>query len=361
MGKRDLKTELAARTAAGTLVEGAGEARLRCLACAHRCVLQDGQRGVCKVRWAERGTLRVPRGYVGALQVDPVEKKPFFHVLPGSDAMSFGMLGCDYRCDYCQNWITSQALRDGASEAGGAAPRDLSAEDLVGLAVDRGAPILVSTYNEPLITSEWAAEVFDLARAKGLLTGYVSNGNATPEVLDFLVPRLDLYKVDLKAFKDSTYRRHFGGPLKPVLETLGGLKARGVWVEVVTLVVPGLNDSEDELKGIALFLASLSKDLPWHVTGFHPDYRMDDREATPSPTLRRAWEVGKAAGLRYVYTGNRPGEVGGTEDTECPGCGAVLVTRRGFQVSKDRLGPGGKCPACGWAVPGIWARREGPA
>ena len=354
MKKPSLEQALAKRTVEGSLVERLPDGRLRCFACGHRCALKDGQKGICKVRWADGGVLHVPHGYVGALQVDPIEKKPFFHALPGAKALSFGMLGCDYHCDYCQNWITSQALRDPASEAGGAAPRDMKAAGIVNLALEQGCRVVTSTYNEPLITSEWSAEIFDLAREKGLLTSFVSNGNATPEVLDFLKPRLDLYKVDLKAFRDETYRKTLGGPLKPILETIEGLKSRGVWVEVVTLVVPGLNDSEEELKGIALFLASVSRDIPWHVTGFHPDYKMEDKPRTEPEGLRRAWDIGREAGLNFVYTGNRPGEVGATENTDCPACDALLVERNGYRILKNRMGADGLCPACGAKVPGIW-------
>src|SRR5581483_759245 len=257
-----LEQMLSQRTAEGSLFETLPEGRVQCHACAHRCRIPEGHKGICKVRYNEGGRLKVPRNYVGALQVDPIEKKPFFHALPGSRAFSFGMLGCDYHCDYCQNWITSQALRDPASEENGAYPQDLTAEDLVETALKQGCRTMTSTYNEPLITSEWAVEVFKGARAKGLLTSYVSNGNATKEVLEFIRPWVDLYKVDLKSFQDKTYRRNIGGTLAPVVETIERLKVMGFWLEVVTLVVPGLNDSEEELTSIARYLASVSRDIP---------------------------------------------------------------------------------------------------
>ncbi len=208
---------------------------LRCLACGHRCLIKPGRAGVCRVRFNEGGELRVPGGYVAGLQVDPIEKKPFHHAFPGRDALSFGMLGCDYHCGYCQNWVTSQALRDDRAVS---LPRFCDAEKLVDTAVERGAPVSVSTYNEPLITSEWAVEVFKVARRRGLTCGYVSNGNATPEVLDFLRPYVDLYKVDLKGFDDKHYRE-LGGVLSNVLETIERLVEKGFWVEVVTLTIPG--------------------------------------------------------------------------------------------------------------------------
>jgi pyruvate formate lyase activating enzyme len=350
-----LEQSLSSRTAEGSLYEKLPDGKVRCYACAHRCRIPEGQKGICKVRYNEQGALRVPRGYVGALQVDPVEKKPFFHVLPGSRALSFGMLGCDYHCDYCQNWITSQALRDPASEANGALPQDMDAADLVKAAVNHRCRVVTSTYNEPLITSEWAVEVFREARAKGLLASYVSNGNATKEVLEFIRPWVDLYKVDLKCLNDRTYRSRIGGTLKPVLETIERLKAMGFWLEVVTLVIPGLNDGEKELKGMAEFLASVSRDIPWHVTAFHSDYKMMENSDTDPGELEIAHQIGKAAGLHYVYSGNRPGAVGNAENTYCPSCGMLLIERLGFRVLKDSLGPSGKCPSCSTPIPGVWS------
>jgi pyruvate formate lyase activating enzyme len=354
MTPQTLEEALSGRTAEGVLYERLPEKKVRCHACAHRCRIPEGKKGVCQVRFNEGGSLRVPRGYVGALQVDPIEKKPFFHALPGARAYSFGMLGCDYHCDYCQNWITSQALRDPASAANGASPRDLSARELAERAVASGCQVMTSTYNEPLITSEWAMEVFQEARAKGLLTSYVSNGNATKEVLGYIRPLTDLYKVDLKSFNDKVYRRVIGGTLAPVLESIERVKAMGFWLEVVTLVVPGMNDDGKELKAMAKFLASVSRDIPWHVTAFHPDYRMTDRAWTEPGDLDRCWHIGMEAGLRYVYSGNRPGQVGSTENTLCPSCGETLIERLGFQVLSNRIGEKGACPKCATAIPGVW-------
>jgi len=324
---------------------------LRCVACGHRCYLPAGKAGVCKVRFNRDGELHVPRGYVAALQCDPVEKKPFFHARPGALALSFGMLGCDYHCGYCQNWITSQALRDPVA---GAAPRRCTPEQIVQLARDHGAEILASTYNEPLITSEWAVEVFKVAKAAGLMTAYISNGNATPEVLEYLRPWVDLYKVDLKGFNDKQYRK-LGGVLETVKQTVRRLVAMDFWVEVVTLVVPGFNDSDAELVQVAEFLSSVSPDIPWHVTAFHPDYKMSDRGYTTAETLLRAAAAGRAAGLRYVYAGNIPGDVGGYENTYCPGCQAVAVERCGYRVCAVHL-VDGACARCGSAVPGRWGK-----
>src|SRR5215204_305322 len=281
---------LEARTveAAPELVEPISGSRLRCYGCGHECPIPDGAVGVCKVRFNRGGKLMVPWGYVGGLQCDPIEKKPFFHARPGALAFSFGMLGCDLHCSYCQNWVTSQALRDPHAVA---PPMDVRPDQLAAEAVQLGAKVVVSTYNEPLITSEWAVSVFKQAREAGLMTGYVSNGNGTPRVLDYIRPWIDLYKVDLKSFDDRHYRQ-LGGRLEPILATIRTLHAMGVWIELVTLLIP-----------------SLSPDIPWHVTAFHKDYRMNDPENTTPEMLVQAAETGKRNGLRYVYAGNLPGRV----------------------------------------------------
>jgi pyruvate formate lyase activating enzyme len=502
-----LKDLLARHTHEGQLYEKLPGDRVRCFACGHRCLIPPGHDGVCRVRFNREGTLYVPWGYVGALQLDPVEKKPFFHALPGSSALSFGMLGCDYHCGYCfvpgtevltstgaraidalfargqtvletgrdavavrpavevvthrgrsravrgvfrhhyrgplmaitprggveirttpeheflvsaraargrqppiffvpasgitpefdlleprsdgsfrrrpiretrvltyegpvynieveedrtylvqgaavhncQNWITSQALRDPSAVA---PPEEVTPSELVRLARRHGARIMTSTYNEPLITSEWAMEIFREARAAGLVCSYVSNGNGTPEVLDYIRPYVALYKVDLKSFRDRHYRE-LGGTLERVLWTIGALHEKGFWLEVVTLIVPGFNDSDEELSDIARFLASVSPDIPWHVTAFHKDYKMTGLANTGVSALLRAAELGSAAGLRFVYAGNLPGRVGRWEHTYCPGCGAAVIERSGFRVLKNRL-KDGACPDCARAIPGFW-------
>jgi pyruvate formate lyase activating enzyme len=328
--------------------------KLVCVACAHRCKLSDGARGVCLVRGRSGDALTVPWGYTAGVAVDPIEKKPFFHLLPGARALSFGMLGCDLHCAYCQNWFTSQSLRD---ERASLDTEQVSPETLVAAAAARGCDVITSTYNEPLITSEWSHDVFVRARAAGLVTTFVSNGHATTEVLDYLTPVIDAYKVDLKSFSPKTYAA-LGGKLQAVLDTIAGLAERGVWVEVVTLIVPGLNDGREELRNIAGFLADVSPDIPWHVTAFHPDYNMTGPPATPARTLLEAAETGREAGLRFVYAGNIPGRVGELEDTRCPSCGATVVRRSGFTVHEVRLAAGGECPSCGAAVPGRWAKRR---
>ncbi|MFO0837593.1 MAG: AmmeMemoRadiSam system radical SAM enzyme [Phycisphaerae bacterium] len=335
--------------AAAVLTRVEADGALRCLACGHRCRVLPGRHGVCQVRFNRDGELRVPWGYAASVAVDPIEKKPFFHAFPGRDALSFGMLGCDLHCAYCQNWVTSQALRDAGAIA---QPHFLTPGEIVRLALRHNCPILTSTYNEPLITSEWAVEILKLGRERGLIGSYVSNGNGTPEVLEYIRPFVELYKVDLKGFRDKTYRQ-LGGVLENTLGTIRRLRQLDFWVEIVTLIVPELNDSDDELREIADFLAGVSPDIPWHVTAFHPDYKMDDTPRTPTDTLMRAREIGRRAGLRFVYAGNLPGDVGDGESTRCPTCGELLIQRRGFRVLSNVLRDG-RCPSCSTAIPGRW-------
>jgi pyruvate formate lyase activating enzyme len=348
-----LSEVLEARTveAAPELVEPIDRGRLRCHACGHACPIPEGAAGVCKVRFNRGGVLYVPHGYVGAVQCDPVEKKPFFHARPGALAFSFGMLGCDLHCSYCQNWVTSQALRDPHAVA---LPRDASPGVLIADACRLGARIVVSTYNEPLITSEWAVAIFKEARARGLMTAFVSNGNGTPRVLSYLRPWVDLYKVDLKSFDDRHYRQ-LGGRLEPVLATIRALYEMGIWLEIVTLLIPGFNDSREELDRLTSFVAGVSPDIPWHVTAFHKDYRMTDPDNTTPEMLVAAAEMGQRNGLRYVYAGNTPGRVGDLENTRCHNCRALLVERDGYHVRRYRLTPAGGCPDCGTSIPGRWA------
>jgi pyruvate formate lyase activating enzyme len=342
---------LSERTREGELYHRLDNGWVHCYACGHDCKIPEGALGVCKVRFNAGGRLRVPWGYVGGVQCDPIEKKPFFHVHPGALAYSLGMLGCDLHCGYCQNWVTSQALRDPRAVA---PPLDVTPERLVEDALERGAKIVVSTYNEPLITSEWAVAIFKEARAAGLMTAFVSNGNGTSGVLEYLRPWIDAYKVDLKSFDDRRYRE-LGGRLQPILDTIRRLHDMDVWIELVTLLIPGFNDSEDELKRLTAFVADVSPDIPWHVTAFHSDYKMTATPSTTPRMLQRATEIGAAAGLRYVYAGNQPGRVGDREDTHCPQCDAAVIERHGFLVQSYDLTPAGTCHSCGTPIPGRWS------
>ncbi len=338
-------------TVEGDLYEVLEAGQIRCFACGHRCRIREGASGVCKVRFNLSGKLRVPFGYASGVQCDPIEKKPFFHVRPGHLAYSFGMLGCDMHCDYCQNWVTSQALRD--PDAVATAMR-ITPEVLVDTGRRMGADIIVSTYNEPLITSEWALAIFKKAKAAGLLTGFVSNGNATPEVLEYLRPYLDLYKVDLKGFDDRHYRQ-LGGRLQPVLDTIRSLFEMKFWLEIVTLLVPGFNDSKEELTELTGFIAGISPDIPWHVTAYHGNYKMTRPRRTEPEDLMNAAEIGKMSGLKYVYAGNLPGRSADWENTYCPGCKGLLIKRRGYRILSHDLTAEGKCPSCNQAIPGRWS------
>jgi pyruvate formate lyase activating enzyme len=320
--------------------------KVRCLACAHRCLIAPGASGICGVRFNDGGKLMAPWGYVSGASPDPIEKKPFFHALPGARTLSFGMFGCNFRCGFCQNWEIADA-----KTAAGLSPLKVSPAALAGEASAAGALALISTYNEPLITSEWAAAVFAEGKELGLRAGFVSNGYATPEAAALLRPVMDLWKVDLKGFDDAKYAKVCGARLAKVLDGIRLIKEAGFWLELVTLVIPGHNDSDAELSAMAAFIAGLSKDIPWHLTAFHPDYKMTDAEATPAETLYRARELALSAGLRYVYCGNIPGAQG--QDTLCPACGRALIKRRGFAVTENLLGGTGAC-RCGRAIPGVW-------
>jgi pyruvate formate lyase activating enzyme len=341
-------------TVEGKLYQSLPNNALRCFACGHRCLIKEGRRGICKVRFNQGGKLRVPWGYVAGLQADPIEKKPFFHILPGSDALTFGMLGCDFHCSFCQNWVSSQALREPASDVSLAYIRRISAEQIVEAGKKAGASVIASSYNEPLITSEWAVEIFQLANQAGMKCVYVSNGNATPEVLEYLRPHIVGYKIDLKTMQDRQYRR-LGGVLQNVLDTIRMAHESELWVEVVTLVVPGLNDSNEELMDAARFIFSVSPDIPWHVTAYHPDFKMRDPNPTPAATLLRAAEIGQEAGLNYVYAGNLPQRVNQYENTYCPKCRTMLIQRSSYVILQYNLTSQGTCPECNTPIPGIWS------
>ena len=344
---------LDALTRDGKLYEALPDGAVRCTACGHRCLMRAGRRGICQVRFNQGGKLRVPWGYVAGLQADPIEKKPFFHVLPGATALTFGMLGCDFHCAFCQNWLSSQALRDPESDVSINFIRKITPQQIVAFGRRMGAQVVASSYNEPLITSEWAVAIFKEAVAAGMKCVFVSNGNATPEVLEYLRPYLSAYKVDLKSMQDKNYRK-LGGVLKNVLDTIRRAHALGLWVEVVTLVVPGFNDSSEELWEAARFLAGVSADIPWHVTAFHKDYKMTDPEDTPARTLLRAADIGREAGLRYVYAGNLPGRVEEYEDTCCANCSHPLIRRLAYTISDYQITAQGTCPKCGAPVAGVW-------
>ncbi len=351
-GDTPLAEVLDRRTHKGELFRQLEDKKLECFACGHRCKIGNGLRGICQVRFNLDGTLYVPWGYVAGMQSDPTEKKPFYHLYPGSDTLTFGMLGCDLHCPYCQNWDTSQTLRD----ARALSPlREVSPEQMVSLAKQAGSKCFASSYNEPLITSEWGMAVFRQAKKAGFTCMFVSNGNATREVLEYIRPYTDGYKIDLKSMDDKNYRK-LGTRLENVLDGIRMVHEMGFWMEIVTLIVPGFNDSQDELKQTARFILSVSPEIPWHVTAFHKDYKMTDPENTSVKTIRLAAETGYNEGLHYVYAGNLPGSVGKLENTYCPNCQYLLIERYGYVILDYQITAEGKCPKCKTPIAGIWPK-----
>ncbi len=326
-----------------------GGGAVRCGLCAHRCRIAEGAEGICRVRVNSGGALFTLVKYrLVAAHVDPIEKKPLFHFLPGTTSYSIATAGCNFRCDYCQNWAISQAPRLDAGEIPG---EEVRPADVVTDAVRRRCASVSCTYTEPTVYFETAEAVGTLARGAGLKTVFVTNGYLTPEAAARAASFLDAANVDLKGFNDRAYRRVCGATLKGVLTGLEALLAGGVWVEVTTLVVPGLNDSEAELSALAAHLAGLGRHIPWHVSRFHPDFRREATPPTPEATLERVLALGRAAGLHHVYVGNLPGHA--AESTRCPSCETMVIERAGFRVLSNRLA-GGRCPACGTQVRGVW-------
>ncbi len=323
------------------LVEEAGHGKLRCLACGHKCEIRAESSGICRMRYNDNGVLRVPYGYVSSLHVDPMEKKPFFHALPGQRALSFGMLGCNLDCPYCQNWNISQTLRD---EAARVHPRDISPEELVERAFRANVNSIVATYNEPLITSEWTRAVFELAKQENYITGCVSNGYASPEVIEYLRPHTDMFNVDFKAWTPEKYQK-LGGDVEVVKESLKLIYELGMHLEVITLIVPGETTDPQEIEQIAKFLAGISPDIPWHLTAFRGAYEWQGQRSTSPQELKQAYETARQAGMNHVYCGNLPGEVGETESTYCPDCDELLIERLGYSIRQVNL-PGDRCPNC---------------
>ncbi len=329
--------------------ERIGDGAVRCALCSHRCRIPLAGRGVCGVRENRDGRLdTLVYGRLVAENVDPIEKKPLFHVHPGSLSYSIATAGCNFRCRFCQNHEISQWPR----ETGQIPGRDTQPEAIVRRAVQAGCRTIAYTYTEPTVFFEYAADIGRLARTQGLRNVFVTNGYLTSEALEAAAPWLDAANVDLKSFRDAFYRQECGARLPPVLETLGQMKRLGLWVEVTTLLIPGLNDSDEELRDLASFLCSLGAETPWHVSRFHPQYRLQDRPPTSAQAIRRAVEIGRAAGLRHVYSGNLPGDPG--EDTFCGRCGRRLLARHGFAVTENRL-QGGRCPACGAPLAGLFS------
>jgi len=322
--------------------------KVQCSLCSHRCLVLPGKRGICAVRENRDGILyTLIYDKVIAHHVDPIEKKPLFHFLPGSQSFSIATPGCNFHCLHCQNADISQLPRDRDGMIAGEA---ISPRQIVDAALAAGCASIPYTYTEPTIFFELAFDTARIAADSGLKNVFVSNGYITPEALREIKPYLHAANIDLKGYSDDFYKKVCGARLQPVLDSIRLYRELGIWIEITTLVIPGHNDSDDELKGIAQFIRSVGEDIPWHVSRFHPTYKLTDRTVTPVETLKRARRIGFDAGLRYVYEGNIPGE---GEDTVCWSCRKTLVKRIGFSVRQSLI-KDGMCGYCGVPIAGVW-------
>ncbi|MFO7644997.1 MAG: AmmeMemoRadiSam system radical SAM enzyme [Desulfosarcina sp.] len=332
------------------LYETLADQRVRCRLCSHHCVISPGQRGICGVRENCAGVLETRvYGHLIASGDDPIEKKPIFHLMPGSRSFSIATVGCNFKCRFCQNADIAQMPAD---QDGRVAGDPVTPQQVVATARQRGCASIAYTYTEPTVFFEFACDTAQLAHPLGIKNIFVTNGYMSAEALERVSPWLDAANVDLKAFSDGFYKHQCGARLEPVKATLRRMKALKIWVEVTTLIIPGLNDDPGELSQLATFIATeLGPETPWHVSRFHPTYRLTDRGATPLKTLVQARSIGLASGLEYVYTGNLPGQ--GGEDTLCPGCGAAVIARNGFRILAMRVAQG-RCSSCGTVIDGIF-------
>ena len=326
------------------------EKKVRCNLCSHRCLIKDGRRGICNVRENEAGILNtLVYGKLIAQHIDPIEKKPLFHFLPGTPSYSIATVGCNFRCRFCQNANIAQMPSD---RGGNILGTRCTPGDVVDAAQRGGCRSIAYTYTEPTVFFEFAFEAAKLAHDKGIRNVFVTNGYMTSEALEMIEPYLDAANVDLKAFTDDYYKKVCGAGLKHVQATLKLMKSLDIFIEVTTLIVPGLNDDPAELNDLAAFIArDLGPETPWHISRFHPTYKLTDRPSTPIQTLTTAREIGINAGLRYVYTGNVPGNA--AENTFCYSCGETVIERWGFQVENLRLN-NGRCTQCGVEIDGVW-------
>lgn len=324
--------------------------KVKCNLCSHDCTIIDGGRGICCVRENRDGILYslVYRRLISSA-VDPIEKKPLFHFLPGSESYSIATLGCNFRCEFCQNWRISQIEKDGNIRG-----EDQPPKQIVDSAEGAGCKSIAYTYTEPTIFFEYAYDTAKTAHDRGLRNIFVTNGFMTEEALRTIEPYLDAANVDLKSFSDDFYRKICGARLEPVLSTIKQMKKRGIWVEITTLLIPDMNDSEDELRQIAEFIKDVGDEIPWHISRFHPDYKLDHMDPTSAETIHKAMEIGRDAGLKYIYAGNLPGDIG--ENTYCYNCGELLIKRRLFTVLENHV-KYYRCYNCGVEIHGVglWA------
>lgn len=355
------RTTTAARTPrVGSVVDGSelpareaswyrrlDEDRVECQLCPQACTVADAERGTCGVRENRGGTyVTLVHSLACSVHADPIEKKPFFHVMPGEIALSWATAGCNVECKFCQNWEISQFRPEQVKAVW------LPPAAVVEAAKRAGARLTAATYSEPVVFWEYVRDAARAAHRAGLKTTVVSNGYIQPEPLREVLPLLDAIKIDLKSFRESFYTEQIRGHLKPVLEALEIIRSADVWLEIVVLLIPGMNDSEAEVRDLARWVKNnLGAEVPVHFTRFHPTYRLTDLPPTPVARLERAWKIARAQGLDYVYLGNVPGHPG--ENTVCPGCGEVLIRRLGFQIRDNRI-PSGICPGCRRKIPGLW-------
>ncbi len=347
------------------LYEAIGNGAVRCKACKQACVIQEGETGVCGIRQNQGGKLYLlAYGRAAAAHIDPIEKKPLYHFLPGTDIFSIGTIGCNFGCSFCQNWDISQVsrtLRERLRKEHNSALAEyeitrygykLMPEEIVRLCVQRGIPSIAYTYNEPAIFFEYLYDTAVLTAPHGIRSVMVSNGYASTAAFDMLGENLHAINIDLKAFRDEFYKKQCKARLQPVLDTIQDVHRRGIWLELTTLVIPGLNDSVEELRDIAGFIAGLSRDIPWHISAFYPAYQMNQVPPTSRAALVRAHEIGLAAGLRYVYVGNiRDAR---RAATYCPGCQRPLIRREGFSAIIEPAFQGGYCIHCQTKISGLW-------
>ena len=329
------------------LWEKAEKDKVHCLLCAHSCKIEDDSYGFCGMRQNRGGTLYTyAYGSVIANHVDPIEKKPLYHFLPGTSAYSIATIGCNFRCSFCQNWTISQLSARSEDMEG----YEMKPEEIAREAERNGCRSISYTYTEPTVFFEYAYDTAKIAKKRGIANTFVTNGYMTKQAIEEIKPYLGAANIDLKFFSDRSYSKICGGKLQPVLDSIKNMKDAGIWVEVTTLIVPGENDSEKELRGIAKFLYETGKDIPWHISRFHPDYKYTSSYATPIETITRAREIGKEEGLKYVYVGN----VATRGETVCPGCGKVMIERSGFTAEILEDFDQGKCTSCGTLIEGVW-------
>lgn len=323
--------------------------RVACRLCRHSCRIADGETGICRVRLNEGGTLySILYGKPVAMGADPIEKKPLFHFHPGTFAFSIATMGCNFQCPFCQNWQISQYGRTVSDRSSSA---EVLPAQIVAEAKANKCASISYTYTEPTIFFEYAYDTAKLAKQQGLLNNFVTNGYMTREAIDTIEPYLDAANVDLKSFRKGTYRKFMKAQLDGVLDSIRYMKQKGIWVEVTTLVVTGMNDTEDELRDIATFIVETGRDIPWHISAFFPTYNYTDEAPTDMAILRRAYEIGKEAGLRYVYMGNVPGDT--SENTTCYNCDKLLIARHGYHVRENVIAEGSKCPECNAIIDGV--------